>query len=130
MAETKQVHVSSIKTGNYLIIDGAACVAKRIDISRPGKHGHAKHRIEAVNLIDKTKKIIVRPAHDKIDVPIVEKKTAQVLSVMEDKVNVMDVETYETLDLELPEEFKGKVKEGDNILYWIIMDDKILKEIK
>ena len=42
----------------------------------------------------------------------------------------MDAETYETFDLNIPDELVGKVHEGDNVLYWIILDDKVLVEIK
>jgi len=130
MSEIKLVNAGSIKVGNYLIIDGVACIAKKIDVSAPGKHGHAKCRIEAVGIINGVKKIIVRPSHDRIEVPIIEKKAAQVLSSSGEKVNVMDMETYETFDLEIPEELKGKVKEGDQITYWIILKDRIIKDVK
>jgi len=39
----------------------------------------------------------------------IEKKTAQVLSIQGNTANVMDSETYETFDLEIPEELKGQV---------------------
>ncbi len=130
MSDIKLVSVGSLKVGNYIIIDNVACVIKKIDVSSPGKHGHAKYKIEAVGIIDGNKRMIVRPSHDKIEVPIIEKKAAQVLSITGDKVNVMDMETYETFDLEIPEELKGKVKEGVQIVYWIIMKDKVMKEVK
>lgn len=130
MSEIKLVGAGSIKVGNYIVIDGVACVVKRVDVSRPGKHGHAKCRLEAVGIIDNSKKIIVKPSHDSVEVPIIEKKAAQVLSVTGDKANVMDVETYETFDLVIPEELKGKISSGSEITYWIILKDKILKELK
>ena len=90
MAETRQAIVTSLKPGNYIIIDGVACKVNKIDTSKTGKHGHAKCRIDASNLIDNSKKVIVLPGHDKIDVPIVEKKNAQILSVHGDVATVMD----------------------------------------
>ena len=44
--------------------------------------------------------------------------------------NVMDMETYETFDLTIPEELKGQIKEGIQIVYWIVMDTKLMKQIK
>ena len=70
------------------------------------------------------------PGHDKIETPIVNKRNAQVLSISGDTANVMDTETYETLDIEIPEEFKGQVTEGVQILYWDLMGHKLLKQIK
>jgi len=42
----------------------------------------------------------------------------------------MDVSTYETFDLKIPEELKAEVKEGKEVLYWIILNDKIIKQVK
>ena len=41
----------------------------------------------------------------------------------------MDLKTFETFDLEIPEELKGDVKEGVNIIYWIILNDKVMKQV-
>lgn len=130
MAETKQEHVTGLKKGSYLIIDGIACAVRDIQTSKPGKHGHAKCRIEAIGLIDGQKKIIVKPGHEKVDVPIIEKKAAQVLSITGDVANVMDMESYETFDLKIPDELKDQVKEGIQVLYWIILDQKIMKQVR
>jgi len=127
---TKLVAVGSIKDGAYIIIDGLPCTVKSVQVSKTGKHGHAKCRIEAIGIIGDQKKVIVKPAHDNIEVPIVEKKTAQVLSIQKDKANVMDMETYETLDLDIPEELKSEVKEGVQVQYWIILDKKVIKSVK
>jgi len=130
MAEIKLASIGGIKVGNYVLMGGKACVVKSVQISKTGKHGHAKCRVEAVSMTDGQKFIEVHPTHDNIQVPIIDKRLAQVLSVQQDTVNVMDTETYETFDLKLDEEFKGKVKEGDQVVYWIILDEKVLKQIK
>lgn len=124
------MNAGNIKEGSYLIMDGAACKVVGIDIGKSGKHGHAKARIVGVGLIDEKKREIVLPAHDNVEVPIVEKKGAQVLSVAGDKANVMDLETYETFDLTIPEELKNTITEGCQILYWIILDQKVMKQLK
>jgi len=130
MGETKQSTAGSLKQGSYVIMNGAACVVKSVQTSRPGKHGHAKCRIEAVGMIDNQKRVEIFPAHDKVTVPIILKKPATILSIKEDITNVMDTETFETFDLKIPEEFKDKIKEGMQITYWEILDDKVIKEIK
>ncbi len=130
MAGKKVTSVGSLTRGNYVIIEGVACKVTGTQTSRPGKHGHAKTRLSAVGILDKKKRIIVMPGHDNIDVPIIEKKTAQVLSINDNTANVMDSETYETFDLKIPEELKGSVVEGGNVLYWIILEDKVMKQVK
>ncbi len=126
----KVVGVGSLAKGSYVIIDDAPCKVVDVQTSKTGKHGHAKARLEAVGIIDQKKRIIVRPSHDNIEVPIIEKKTAQVLSISGNMANVMDSETYETFDLEIPEELKNECIEGCTVLYWRILDSKIMKQIK
>jgi translation initiation factor 5A len=87
-------------------------------------------RLEGIGLIDNKKRVIVMPGHDNVEVPIIEKKTAQVLSVQGTTANVMDSETYETFDLEIPEELRDSCVEGANILYWKVLDDRVMKQVK
>lgn len=130
MAGVKQVQIGNLKEGNYVVIEGEACRVTEINVSRPGKHGHAKVRLTGVGIIDGKKRVIVAPGHDNVDVPIIEKKDAQVLSVSNDKANVMDLQTYETFDLEIPEELKDSCKEGVVVLYWDILGKRMMKQIK
>ena len=127
---TKLIAATSIQEGRYIILDDAPCKVTGIQISRPGKHGHAKVRITAVGLVDGKKRETVMPGHDMLQTPLIDKKTAQVLSVHGDMANVMDAETYETFDLEIPEELKADCVSGSNVLYWSIMNSKVMKQVK
>lgn len=130
MAETKQAPASSMQKGSYIIIDGVACKVVSIATSKPGKHGSLKARIDAVGLLDDKKRGIVCPGSDNVDVPVVEKKTAQVLSINGTKANLMDSGTFETFDLDIPEELKADCKEGSEILYWEILNTRVMKQVK
>lgn len=129
MAEVKQAPVGTLQKGSYIVMGGVACKVVDTQTSRPGKHGHAKVRLTAVGIIDGKKREEVMPGHDNVDVPIVEKKNAQVLSITGNKANIMNLETYETFDLEIPEEMKAEVTEGCTILYWEILDNKVMKQL-
>ena len=130
MYDKKTVNVGSLKKGDTVIIDEAACKITDVSISKPGKHGHAKVNLTAVGLLDGKKRNIVMPGHDKMDAPIIEKKSAQILSVIGTKANVMDTETYETFEMDIPEELQGEVKEGCEVLYWMVMGSKVMKQVK
>ena len=112
------------------MVENEPCVIKSTERSKSGKHGHAKVRLSAVGILDNKKRIIVMPGHDHVEVPIIDKRTAQVLSVQGNKVNVMDSESYVTMDLDIPEELKGKIVNGASVLYWDIMGDKVIKQVK
>ena len=130
MADTKMVGANQIQKGSFILMGGIACRVVDVEISKPGKHGHSKVRISAVGLVDEKKRIEVMPGHDNVEVPMIEKRNAQVLSVQGDIANVMDSETYETFDMKIPDEFKGQVTEGSSVLYWVIMNEKVIKQVK
>lgn len=130
MDNTTQDIATSLKPGRYVVFDGVACEVKSSQISKTGKHGHAKCRVEAIGIKDGRKIIKIMPGHDNVQIPIIEKKNAQVLSVQGDLANVMDMDTYETFDLNIPEEFKGQIKEGSQVNYWTVMGEKMIKQVK
>ena len=130
MGDTKNVSANQMLKGSFIILEGAACKVVDVEISKPGKHGHSKVRISAVGLVDDRKRIVVMPGHDSVEVPIIEKKNAQVLSVQGNTANVMDAETYETFDLKIPEEFKEQVTEGATVMYWDIMNQRVIKQVR
>lgn len=122
----KIIEATGIKVGTNIIVDGVPSVVKSIEISKTGKHGHSKARIEALGIITGQKKVFVSPGHDKFDVPLVEKRKAQVLSVGE-KVSVMDLENFETFEVNCPKEIKEQLKENSNVEYWNVEGEKIIK---
>lgn len=128
--DTIQVDAADIKPGRFIVFDGIACVVKGNEISKAGKHGHKKCRIEATAIKDGRKFVKLMPGHDKVTVPIVEKRNAQVLSVTGDTANVMDTDTYETFDIKIPEELQGSVKEGIQVMYWEVLGERIIRQIK
>lgn len=128
--ETKKQSVGSLQKGSYIVIDGAACKVVSTATSRPGKHGHAKVNLMAVGVLDDKKRNLILPGHDNVDVPLIDKRTAQVLSITGDMANVMDAETFETFDLKIEDDLKGQVNEGSNVLYWVILTERVMKQVK
>ena len=109
--------IRNLKVNRYIIIDDEPCKIVSISTSKPGKHGEAKARIEAIGIFDRQKKSIVKPVKHKVHVPIIDKRTAQVLSLMGDIVQLMDLETYETFEMPIPDEYKGQLESGKEIKY-------------
>ncbi len=130
VGEVKVTTAGSMKKGSYILIDNVACRVTDTQTSKPGKHGHAKIRITAVGILDDKRREFVGPAHDNVNAPIIEKRSAQVLSVSADNANLMDSESFEIFDLKIPEELKTDVVEGCNILYWVITGTKVMKQLK
>jgi len=122
----KIIGATEAKVGTNILLEGEPYTVKKIDISKTGKHGHAKARIEAVGIINGNKKVFVIPGHDKLEVPLVDKRKGQVLSKSEGKANVMDLESFETIEVPCPDkEVFEQLEENGNCEYWDI-EGKIL----
>ena len=117
----------SAKSGIAVNVDGIPCIVRSNDISKTGKHGHAKCRIEAISVVDGKKKVFVIGGHERLEYPMVNKKKGQLLSIEGDKASVMDLESYETIELVIPEELKEGLAEGDQVEYWESQGYKIIK---
>jgi translation initiation factor 5A len=112
-----QAEVRQLKEGGYIVIDDEPCEIISISVSKPGKHGAAKARIDAIGIFDGQKRSIVQPVTAKVYVPIVERKRAQVISVVGNTAQLMDLETYETFELQIPEELMDKIEPGKEVVY-------------
>jgi len=126
----KVVEVKTLKVGKYVILDGEASKITSIQTSSPGKHGSAKARVEAVGIFDNQKRSIVKPVDTKIDIPIIDKRVGQVLALMGSDVQLMDLETYETFELPIPDELSDKLIEGAEVDYIMALGKKKLMRIK
>ena len=124
----KVIEATEMRIGTFLMIDNIAHQVKKMDVSKTGKHGHAKVRFEAINAFTGKKKVMVIPGHDKFEVPMIDKRNGQVLSISGNTASVMDSETFENLDLEIGEGVEGVV-EGANVEYWDIEGEKLLKRV-
>lgn len=122
----KLVYITELREGSFMIIDNVACVIRKMDLSKTGKHGAMKARIEAIGVVDGKKRVIAKPGHEKVGVPLIEKKKGQILSINE-KASIMDIESYETIEAIIPEDLKGVLNEGDQVEYWDVEGEKIIK---
>ena len=93
-----------LQEGAYVVIDDAACKINAYSTAKPGKHGSAKARVEARGVFDNKKRSFSQPVDAKIWVPIIERKQGQVLSVTGEDAQIMDLETYDTFTMRIPED--------------------------
>jgi translation initiation factor 5A len=107
--------MKDIKPGRFLLIDGIPCRVVDLEFSAPGKHGAAKVRVTAIGVFDGQKRTMLAPSHADVEVPIINKKKAQVVSVTETSAQLMDLETYETFDVLIPEDMKSSIKAGAEV---------------
>ena len=123
----KLIDAIEAKPGTVIMIEGHACTVRSQDVSKTGKHGASKVRMEAIGVVDGKKRVLAIPGHDRFDVPLIKKLKGQILSVNGNKANIMDLESFETLDVDIDQELTD-LKENDNVEYWDIEGSvKIIK---
>ena len=120
---SKPMDLGELKVGSYIIIDGEPCKIVNYTKSKPGKHGAAKARIVAIGVFDASKKTLVKPVSARVEVPLIEKKTGQVIALLPAAVQLMDLETYEMTEAPFPEDekLKSKLASGVEVEYWQIL---------
>ena len=100
----EQNEVRDLQEGNYVMIDEVPCQINAYSTSKPGKHGSAKARVEGQGVFDGQKRNFTQPVDAKVWVPIVNRKQGQVVSVSGADMQVMDLETYDTITMRIPED--------------------------
>jgi translation initiation factor 5A len=109
----RRTEIQKLKTGQYLMVDEEPCLIRSTERSKSGKHGHAKVRIVCVGLFDNNKRSLTFPSGSMVDVPEIIKGNAQINYIEDVSINIMDLESYESIDVEWPkeEELIKKLKE-------------------
>jgi len=110
------------------MIEGEPCEVKDTSKSSPGKHGSAKIKIKAKGVFDDKNRHITKPADKMMMSPDIDKKVGQIVSKEGNIAQVMDMDTYETEEMELPDDLDAG--EGDEIKFWQIEDRKLVKGLK
>ncbi|MFB6085295.1 MAG: translation initiation factor IF-5A [Halodesulfurarchaeum sp.] len=100
----QQKEVRDLQEGNYVMMDDAACKITAYSTAKPGKHGSAKARVEGRGVFDNKKRSFSQPVDQKVWVPMIERQQGQVVSVEGDDAQIMDLETYETFTMRVPED--------------------------
>jgi translation initiation factor 5A len=118
--------LGSLKVGSYIVIDGEACRIVSYDHSKPGKHGSAKARVAAIGVFDGSKHSLVSPVSANVEVPLIDKRSGQIISMSGQTLQIMDLETYEVFETNsIEEDLRDKVRQGGEVEYW-----KVLERIK
>jgi translation initiation factor 5A len=62
---------------------------------------------------------------------MINKKVGQIISINGGTVQVMDSESFETIDIAMIDEsVEGKLENGQNVEYWVVMEHTKIMSIK
>ena len=122
--------MKDLKVGKYVLIDDIPCKIVNIESSAPGKHGAAKVRVTGIGVFNGEKKTLLKPGDADCEVPIIDRKSAQVVSVSGGNVQLMDSQTFEVFELPIPDDLKGEIEAGKEVDLMETMGKKIITRVK
>ena len=123
--------LGSLKVGSYIIIDGEPCRIVSYDHSKPGKHGSAKARVAAIGVFDGSRHSLVSPVSASVDVPLINKKSGQIISISGQALQIMDLESFEVFETSAVEdEIRDKISQGSEVEYWSVLDKIKIVRVK
>lgn len=129
---SKPMELGALRVGSYVIVENEPCRIADLTKSKPGKHGSAKARVVAIGVFDGVKRSFVKPVSAQVEVPIIEKKGAQVIALLPTSIQLMDLETYEVFEAPMPEskELRSKLASGVEVEYWRILGKTKIMRMK
>lgn len=131
VVEVNLAQIKNLKIGKFVVIDGEPCKVVSIEKSKTGKHGAMKARVEALSLFTGSKKTLLKPVDASCEIPIIKRRAAQAIAKMsENRFQFMDLETYETYEMEIDEDFLDKLEAGKEVEVQEVMGKRMLLRVK
>jgi len=61
------IEIQELKKGDVFVLDSEVYKIKNIEVSKIGKHGRAKVRLEVVNVKTSEEKVLIRVSTEKVE---------------------------------------------------------------
>ncbi|MBS3114765.1 hypothetical protein J4448_06715 [Candidatus Woesearchaeota archaeon] len=106
-----------LERGNYFIYNGEPVRVLRKEVIVVGTHSHSKLKFYIQGLNEKGEKTVTFHHTDKVETAEIVRKRGQVISKLQNKIQLMDMVNYETLDANAPAELFNDLNEGDNVTF-------------
>jgi len=108
---------TELKTGNYFIYNGEPVRVLRKEVVAFGTHSHSKLKIFFQGLTEKGERFANFQHTDKVEIVEITRKLGQVLSKTNNKVQVMDMVSYETFDANANLDLFNQLIEGNQVTF-------------
>ncbi|MGN6623952.1 MAG: translation initiation factor IF-5A, partial [Candidatus Nitrosocosmicus sp.] len=94
-------------------------------------HGSAKARVAAIGVFDGSRHSLVSPVSASVDVPLINKKSGQIISISGQTLQIMDLESFEVFETSAVEdEIRDKIIQGSEVEYWSVLDKIKIVRVK
>ena len=112
------------KKGLYMLIDGKPCKISEVQVSKTGKHGHAKAHITGIDIFTGKKYEINVPTSHNVDVPIIVRNKYLLTAIEDNFMSLLDDNGNLKNDMSVPSN-----ELGDRILDYYSKGIEVYVEI-
>lgn len=106
-----------LQKGNYFIYNNEPVRVLRKEVIVVGTHSHSKLKFYIQGLNERGERTVTFHHTDKVETVEIIRKQGQVISKASNKVQLMDMVSYETLDTEVPSELFNELNENDQVTF-------------
>ena len=108
---------TELEKGNYFIFNGEPVRVLRREVVVFGTHSHSKLKFYVQGLNEKGEKSVTMHHTDKIEIVDIIRKMGQVISKANDKMQIMDMVSYETVEADADKELFNELNENDFVTF-------------
>ena len=108
---------TELERGTYFIYNNEPVRVLRKEVIVVGTHSHSKLKFYFQGLNEKSERSVNFHHTDKVDIVDIVRKLGQIIAKTSNKLQLMDMMTYETLDATAPSELFNEINEGDNVTF-------------
>ena len=113
----KMPTASELERGSYFIHNGEPVRVLRKEVIVVGTHSHSKLKLYIQGLNEKSERSVNFHHTDKVEIVDIIKKLAQVISKTNNKIQIMDMVSYETFNANAPSELFNELNENDQVTF-------------
>ena len=108
---------TELERGTYFIYNNEPVRVLRKEVIVVGTHSHSKLKFYIQGLNEKSERSVNFHHTDKVEVVDIIRKLGQIIAKTNNKIQIMDMMTYETLDAIAPSVLFNELNEGNQVTF-------------
>src|SRR3989344_2268080 len=111
------VQAKDIYPGMYIRMNNEVLKVTKKEIANCGTHCHSKTRLIVRGLFTKGERSFNLGHNENVETVEIMRKEGQVIAKLPDKLQIMDVLSFETLDADVDKSLLEELNEGDSVTF-------------
>ena len=108
---------SDLNAGNYFLHNNEPVQVVKKEVIAYGTNSHTKLKFYFKPLTGGGEKTVTMGHIDKVDILDITRKSGMIIAKMQDKVQIMDSQSYETFDAKIDPDLLESMNENDEVIF-------------